>query len=508
MFLLKVRVFYLFATNIDVIHIKIEMKMSYKFDVTLALAYPITYFLLFFHFRCSDMSLNLKIFSDLAAAQHAKLYGSIMSDIGAKDIPSEIEYHKLLIAKIHSMDASFDQVEGPYGIVKPHGGDNSATSLSGNPLRCEQEVVAKSSTTKLTSQHIKKNPLKITKKQMGADGAEEEVEVAIDFPYLSGVDYTQSCQSLKMCGGLLAPCLTRRPKEQDYCKACTKIGNPHGTIQDRSSVSMLCYQSPKGKSEITFGTYVTKRGLDIDEVKTKIMEEYGVELPGEYWKIDKTKASRIVKTVSTSSDDEASVEGDGAKTVAKKRGRPKKVKSEEASTDEASVEGDGAKTVAKKRGRPKKAKSEEASADEASVEGDGAKTVAKKRGRPKKLNIVSADETSNPSPKGAAEKELEEEPVEEVAPAPKENDYDVVSDSESESEDESAEVEVQTNQTTKANGVPYKREDGRVGLMWDGKECFLDEAEDNEVTSLLGDCEKVIGYWCPETKTVLDSPRD
>ena len=258
------------------------------------------------------------------------------------------------------------------------------------------------------------------------------------------------------------------------------------------------------------------RGLERADVETKIQELYDVTLPEEYWSVDKSKANRAVKTVSTSSDDEASVEGE--------------------------------KPAPKKRGRPKKAASE--NGDEASV--DHEKPAPKKRGRPKKVSVVSADDAeagvaeveAPESPKATdVDGELEEEPVQvaqdEPAPAEEEavcsagdeSDDDLVSDSDSEDEEEEdsppkppakavevkpPEAPVKTvtkkpvkkpaKKAAKKDGVPYTRPDGRRGLMWQGKECVIDEDEDNEVSEISNGLEKAIGYWNPDTKVVQVDP--
>ena len=238
-------------------------------------------------------TLNLKVFAELALAQHAKMGSEVMKELGLSGAPSETEYFNLLRDKMYQLEQPIPQKECvPIGILDNTICTRIKEEVAEDIVNSNVPLMQTSAAVKLSSDVIKKNPLKFKKKQVGADGIEEEVEVSVDFPYLAGVDYSSTCQSLKICGGLLAPCLTRRPKGQNSCKACTKLGNPHGTIEDRKNVSMLCYKSPKGKSEMSFGTYVTKRGLDIDEVKAKILELYGTELPNEYWSVDKAKAAR------------------------------------------------------------------------------------------------------------------------------------------------------------------------------------------------------------------------
>ena len=170
---------------------------------------------------------------------------------------------------------------------------------------------------------LKQFPLKYTTKVVNDDGALEEVTKNVDLPYLSCIDYSTTCQALKVNGGLLSPCLTRPAKSSSYCKTCSKAGLVYGTIADRMATSIMCYKSPKGKKEISFGTYCAKRNIPQDEMEKQIAELYnGLVLPKEQWDVDKTKASRPIKSSGSSSDgDKPEQDADAPK---KKRGRPKK----------------------------------------------------------------------------------------------------------------------------------------------------------------------------------------
>ena len=204
---------------------------------------------------------------------------------------------------------------------------------------------------KFPSKELKKNPLKIAKKELNDNGEEVEVEVEVAFPYVAGFDYSSTCQSIKVNGGLFTPCMTRPAKNSQFCTSCSKSGHKDGIMEERSKCAMLCYENKKGKREISFGTWLMKRGLERSDVESKFEEHYGVALPEEYWKTDKAKASRPVKTVSTSSDDEASVEG--VKPAPKKRGRPKKAKKSDEVSNATSENGDNVKPVEETKSEPK-----------------------------------------------------------------------------------------------------------------------------------------------------------
>jgi hypothetical protein len=438
------------------------------------------------------MSLSVQAFAEHALAYHAKMGSEVMQELGLNGAPTETEYYKLLIAKMYKTEPTLSEkeVEGPNGILKEVEAEEPAVAAQ-DTLRAEAKVIARTPAVELTSGHIKKNVLKFKKKQVGADGDEEEVEVSADFPYLAGVDYSSTCQSLKICGGLLSPCLTRRPKGQDFCKACTKIGNPHGTIQDRKKVSMLCYKSPKGKAEMSFGTYVTKRGLDIEEVKAAIGLKYGITLPNEYWSVDKVKASRVVKTVSTSSDDEASVEnGAAASDIAKKRGRPSKKPAEPVSEEKP------AEPVSEEK--PAEPVSEEKPAEPVSEE------KPKKVKNTKKVKKTPEEE----SPKKESvhisveeDEELEEEPhSDDETPLPSDKLGSLTS---------SVRVSRGTWKPEPAgvkNGdILKKLESGDFVLAWDDKTYVVDQSDNtvwtHESATDYGLVESV-GEWNPETKTI------
>jgi hypothetical protein len=434
-------------------------------------------------------TLNLNVFAEQALAQHARMGSEVMAELGLLGAPTETEYYKLLLAKMYRMEPTLPEkeVEEPNGIV-------AEVEAEEDMLRSELKVIAKTPAINLASDVIKKNPLKFKKKQVGADGAEEDVEVSVDFPYLAGVDYSGTCQSLKISGGLLAPCLTRRPKDQNFCKACTKLGNPHGTIQDRENVSMMCYKSPKGKSELSFGTYVTKRGLDIDEVKAKILELYGTELPNEYWSVDKVKASRVVKTVSTSSDDEASVEnGSNAKVVAKKRGRPKK-------SDEVVPAEEPAQVV------PAKEPDEVVPAKEpAEVVPEEEPTEAVSEEKPTEAVSEEKPKKAAKKPKKAAKKAEKPKEADEAGELTEEP----VSDNEASllvGEEEAKSEKIENDPASMKNGTILKNlESGDYVVAWEGNTYVVDSSDNtvwtHESPTDYGLVESV-GEWDPETKTV------
>lgn len=241
----------------------------------------------------------MKPFAEQALSSFCVLYSEIMAEQGVKDAPSREDMHVLMSDKLFA-NGSYDAVSE----------ERSFKHVS--PLTSPRQQQPPSTVSfKLTSKMIKDSPLTITLE------GEDTGNVRLDFPYLPGVDYSNSCQAITRCGGLFAPCLTRKSKGSDFCKGCNKVGKDgktaiqkYGTVSQRMSTSILCYADCKGNKEISFGTYLSKRNIERSVAEKLIKDTYGdnVVLPEEYWTECKAKSSRKIKsTPSTSSDDEASV---------------------------------------------------------------------------------------------------------------------------------------------------------------------------------------------------------
>ncbi len=395
----------------------------------------------------------------------------VLNEQGFKETPSEEQLYGLIMKDVFG-DEEFSSP--PKNI--PRDDDAKKVEVSEVP---PAEVPKK--ITNLSSKDLKKNPLKITKKELNKDGTEVEVEVEITFPYLAEVDYSETCQSLKVNGGLFTPCLTRPAKGSTFCKTCAKAGHKYGTLEQRSNCSMLCYADPKGKKEISFGTWLKKRGVERAEVETLIQEQYCISLPDEYWVLDKSKSSRAVKTVSTSSDDEASVEGE--KLAPKKAGRPKKLapKKESVAPVEETKSG--------------------ASDEEASVEDE--KPTPKKLA-PKKESVAPVEETKS----GASDEEasVEDEkptpkklaPKQELANVDKELESEPISDEEAEKKSDSPADSIE-----KKNGSVKKLDADHFLVFWEDT-TYVVENDDNCVWEHDSDYDitTYVGEWNPETREV------
>lgn len=426
-----------------------------------------------------------KLHTEAALSLFCKFAVEAINEQSSKSIPSAEELHGLIMRKVYGDEESSSPVKNV-----PR--DDVAKKVE-VPEVVQEVPLAESpkKTINLTSKDLKKQPLKIMKKEL-KDGDEVEVEVEIAFPYLAGVDYSDTCQSLKVNGGLFTPCLTRPAKESKFCKSCAKADHKYGTMEQRSNCSMLCYVDPNGKKEISFGTWLKKRGVERAIVESKIQEQYGISLPQEYWVPDKSKAARAVKTVSTSSDDEASVEGD--KPAPKKADRKPKKESvaEVAPVEEA------------KEDTKSEASADEVSADEASAEGD--KPAPKKRGRkPKKVTIAPVEEAK---PEASADEASETPKKEPETPETDELKEEPISDEENAQEEVEVELKEEGEKLGMLNGLPRKNgairklENPEHNLVfWDDKTYVID-LDDNCLWNHDDDYDIVncVGEWNPETR--------
>ena len=320
------------------------------------------------------------------------------------------------------------------------------------------------------------------------EGNDVQVKKSLDLPFLpESINYSETCQAVKVNGGLFTPCMTRPAKDSEFCKCCENQGFLYGKLSDRMAVPVGLYscvlpskvegKSDVTKSEISFGTYIQKRGLERVFVEKLLQDTFGssIEIPEHMWTVDKSKSRRVVKpkaekkkkaTPSTSSDEVSSVESDGetAPVVAKKpRGRPKKVKTPE---EQAAAE----ESPKKKRGRPMKAKKVLEVVEEESVE---------QAAEAESVEPVAEEESVEPVAEAeSVEPVAEEESVEPVAEA--ESDELQAEEPDQDDEDEDDETEA-------------------TFFNWKGKQYAY--TDDNTLYEIDEDGESTpCGTWDPETQ--------
>lgn len=350
---------------------------------------------------------QMRAFNDVALAMFCGYYDEVI----AKNTIAPINGQELL-AEVQALIYSQDSKETKHAFTPSLSATNPVETIRSHEETLVTTPDVKPVAASISSTLLKSMPLKFVSTVINDEGKQEEVTKAVDLPYLSCVDYSETCQALKVNGGLLSPCLTRPSKGSPYCKTCSKAGLKYGTVSDRLSTSIMCYQDPKGKKEISFGTYSAKRGIPRDTIQQQISDLYnGLTLPEEQWSVDKTKASRPIKSSSSSSADEPS-DTDAPK---KKRGRPKKVVKvvEDVTTNDPSEEPDAsegaevsvapAQPVAKEESSPKKVSPKKS-------------TKKSKKSSPKKETLVevSSDEGELVEETPVTEEQEEVLPVEEA----------------------------------------------------------------------------------------------
>jgi hypothetical protein len=448
------------------------------------------------------MSAALRAIADLALAQFIVLYDEVVTEQDLTGAPSGEKLSGWMKMKLHENEVPV--LETPNKLPREDEVETAEQEEAVKPKVVTPKVQSETKTQgKLTSKTLKSKPL-VYKTQ---NEAGEEMEKSIDLPYIPCcVDYTGTCQALKVNGGLFTPCLTRPAKNSDFCKICEKQGFKFGKIENREGMPVSYYVDPNGKKEISYGTYIQKRDISREAVEQLIKDTYGdeVEIPEHYWIVDKAKGKRSVKqtkSVSASSDVVSSTEEESVsesvetttnpteKKEQKQRGRPKKVqKSDETDATEEAPKQKG------KRGRPKKLQKEvedvvEPEASESS-EGwiDG---------------LVEEEESSEkvPEPKKKEEKKVAPPPApvdeeKKVAPPP------APVDEEKKVAPPPAPVEEEENEVEEQEGDDA--EDGITYFSYNGKNYGYDDENTLFVVDENNDVE-ITGTWDPETKKPIFS---
>ena len=428
------------------------------------------------------MALNMKTFSDLAVAQQCRIYGEIMAELKIPGVPTEQEFYDLVQAKIHGLDSQFNHSRQGK-LASTDFLEHSQNGLAASPRSFDNRAGA--SNFKLTSKDIKSKPLIHKTSSTDETGETVESSVTLEFPFLHGVDYSSTCQSLKCSGGLLTPCLTRPSKGSNFCKGCVKPGkdgsttlSKYGTVSQREACSMMCYTDSKGKKEIGFGTYCAKRDVTRAQAEALIESAFGgnVVLPEEYWSVDKAKASRAVKkTVSVSSDDEASVaEVEEPASPVEEPASPVEEPALSVSVEkELAHVAEELSHVAEELAHVQGAKAASPTNSTASI---GSETSAgkKKRGRPKKNKVKSVDVKEDPpkSPKKGRGR-------------PKKSETVVV-------------VDDADNKAGVTESAP-EDENGFTIVEWEGVSYMVDD--ENTMFVMVEDEPELYGTWDPETQT-------
>lgn len=157
---------------------------------------------------------------------------------------------------------------------------------------------------------------------------EEVVKSKIVLPFVGDID-EEKCMGIKFNNGLHTQCDGDKG-EGVYCKKCEKEcdknanGKPNvGDIRDRLKCGLLDYVDEKGRKTQSYMKVITKQGVSREEAEKNALT-FGIRIPEEHWKCEEKKRGRPKKEKTEKTE----------KTTEKKRGRPKKEKRIEAAVED------------------------------------------------------------------------------------------------------------------------------------------------------------------------------
>ena len=266
------------------------------------------------------------------------LYGEFLKEHNATGAPTPMRLKGWLLYKLSSDD--FADEDSNITKKTKVSNKNASQEAEEQPEQPEQpqQSVEESLPPPPSSNMREAHTLKSARIEVSVQGSDKVHK--LDLPFLPNcVDYSKTCQALKLNGNLLTPCLTKKSKKEggDLCASCSKANAPLGRISDRIKFPIGHYvvEAESGKTkkiqkkeEMTFGTYIAKRGLTREQVEDKINQVFSGEIviPEEHWVVDEKKAQ---KTVSAKSSETGSSDGDSVSSSKKSR-KPRKKKSEKA----------------------------------------------------------------------------------------------------------------------------------------------------------------------------------
>ena len=216
-------------------------------------------------------------------------------------------------------------------------------------------------------------------------------------PYMPDHINYVGCCALKPSGGLYLPCGSKLADGSPYCAVCVKHEAKFGTLADRGKPGT--YTDPSDKHEISYGTWLAKNEITIDEVYSDLREQgFTLRVPEEYLAVNskrvtapkrrpgrpgvvkKTKVNEdgtespigtsmdgLEHKVVLGSDEESGISDDEDSTeILKKKVEKRKMSAEEkaaekAAKDEAKASAKAAKDEAKVTEKPKEKKKKEKS---------------------------------------------------------------------------------------------------------------------------------------------------
>jgi hypothetical protein len=263
----------------------------------------------------------------LALRQFVEVYDELRDEgkVGDKtngDVLFDLMCDKILGMRVH-VDINRDDDKTPPKITPAD--LNSDDQQAAEPIDLPKPEKQDKPVEKSTGKPMLPKDIKINKLQYKG--------VNLDLPYLPGqIDYTKCCQCVKVCGGLLSPCLTHVKEGVDFCKPCAKLqeaDKAYGVLSDREAIAVGDYTHGK-KKEISYATYLAKKGFTVEEVNEFLQETYEgrIVIPDTpaYREID-TKKAKVAKKKADEVDE------NGVKQK-RKPGRPKAKKDDEPKPEE------------------------------------------------------------------------------------------------------------------------------------------------------------------------------
>ena len=248
-------------------------------------------------------------------------------------------------------------------------------------------------------------------------------------PYMPDHINYVGCCALKPNGGLYLPCGSKLADGSPYCAVCVKHEAKFGTLADRGKPGT--YTDPSDKHEISYGTWLAKNEITIDEVYSDLREQgFTLRVPEEYLAVNskrvtapkrrpgrpgvvkKTKVNEdgtespigtsmdgLEHKVVLGSDEESGISDDEDSTeILKKKVEKRKMSAEEKAAEKAAK--DEAKAAEKAAKASAKAVKDEAKVTEKPKE----KKEKKEKSEEKKTETSPKEKKSEKPPKEKKEK--------------------------------------------------------------------------------------------------------
>ena len=109
-------------------------------------------------------------------------------------------------------------------------------------------------------------------------------------PYMPDHINYVGCCALKPSGGLYLPCGSKLADGSPYCAVCVKHEAKFGTLADRGKPGT--YTDPSDKHEISYGTWLAKNEITIDEVYSDLREQgFTLRVPEEYLAVNSKRVT-------------------------------------------------------------------------------------------------------------------------------------------------------------------------------------------------------------------------